>query len=122
MAKTFTVTADNFLELINRLDDILKKDGGENKVEEANTDETSSREIAQADRDAFEDEFNKKTIRRAFCEAVAAVMTISSLTGLDLDKTLELFVEKMRDEINSESTKAIMELGDNIIELLSLLV
>jgi len=119
MTKTFT--ADDFLELINRLDDILKKDGGENKAEEVNADETSSEEITQAVRDAFEDEFSKKTIQRVFCEAVAAVMTISSLTGLDLDKTLELFAEKMRDEINSESTKAIMELGDNIIELLSLL-
>ena len=117
-----TFTQDDLLELINTIDDILK--GYESKNQNKETDvETKSleAEFTSAERDAFDREFNGRHILKAFADAVAAVMTISSMTGMDLDKTLDLFVEKMRDEIHSENTKVTMEIGDNIIKLLNIL-
>lgn len=116
------VTLDDLLELINAVDDVLKGDESKNQKEETEVNtKTFEMEISPAERDAFENEFNRNNILRVFVDAVAAVMTISSMTGMDLDKTLDLFVEKMRDEIHSEDTKVMMEIGDDIIKLFNLL-
>lgn len=116
------VTLDDLLELINAVDDILKSDESKTQNKETDVEEKSLEvEFTSAERDAFENEFNRHHIERAFVDAVAAVMTISSTTGMDLDKTLDLFVEKMRDEIHSEDTKVMMEIGDDIIKLFNLL-
>lgn len=116
------VTLDDLLELINAVDDILKSDESKNQNEEAGVKTKSlEEEFTSAERDAFDREFNGRHIWRAFADAVAAVMTISSMTGMDLDKTLDLFVEKMRDEIHSEDTKVMMDIGDDIIKLFNLL-
>ena len=116
------VTLDDLLELINAADDVLKGDESKNQKEETEVNtKTFETEISPAERDAFENEFSRNNILRVFTDAVAAVMTISSMTGMDLDKTLDLFVEKMRDEIHSEDTKVMMEIGDDIIKLLNIL-
>ncbi len=116
------VTLDDFLELINAVDDILKSDESKTQNKETDVEEKSLEvEFTSAERDAFDREFNGRRILRAFADAVAAVMTISSMTGMDLDKTLDLFVEKMRDEIHSEDTKVMMKIGDDIIKLFNLL-
>lgn len=116
------VTLDDLLELINAVDDILKSDESKTQSEETNVEAKSLEvEFTSAERDAFDREFNGRHIWKAFADAVAAVMTISSMTGMDLDKTLDLFVEKMRDEIHSEDTKVMMEIGDDIIKLFNLL-
>ena len=116
------VTLNDLLEVINTLDDIFKSDESKNQNEETAV-ETKSLEVefTSDERDAFDREFNGRRILRAFADAVAAVMTISSMTGMDLDKTLDLFVEKMRDEIHSEDTKVMMDIGDDIIRLFNLL-
>lgn len=116
------VTLDDLLELINAVDDILKGDESKNQNEETDIETKSlEEEFTSAERDAFDREFNGRRILRAFADAVAAVMTISSMTGMDLDKTLDLFVEKMRNEIHSEDTKVMMEIGDDIIKLFNFL-
>lgn len=122
------VTWDDLLELINTVDGILKGDESKNQNEETDVEtksleeeSTSAERFTSAERDAFDREFNGRRILRAFADAVAAVMTISSMTGMDLDKTLDLFVEKMRDEIHSEDTKVMMDIGDDIIKLFNLL-
>ena len=116
------VTLDDLLELINAVDDILKGDESKTQNEETGVETKSLEEdFTSAERDAFDREFNGSRILRAFADAVAAVMTISSMTGMDLDKTLDLFVEKMRNEIHSEDTKVMMEIGDDIIKLFNLL-
>lgn len=116
------VTLDDLLEVINALDDILKGDESKTQNEKTNVETKSlEEEFTSAERDAFDREFNVRHIRKVFNDAVAAVMTISTMTGLDLDKTLDLFVEKMRDELHSENTKAIMDIGDDIIKLVNLL-
>ena len=113
------VTLDDLLELINAVDDIFKNDESKNQSEETGVEEKSlEAEFTSAERDAFENEFNRNNILRVFVDAVAAVMTISSITGMDLDKTLDLFVEKMRDKIHSEDTKVMMDIGDDTIKLL----
>lgn len=115
-------TLDDFLELISTVEDIYKSDESKTQNEEANVEAKSlEAELTSAERDAFEKKFNGNHILRAFANAVAAVMTISSTTGMDLDKTLELFVEKMRDELHAEDTKVIMDIGDDIIKLFNLL-
>ncbi len=116
------VTWDDLLELINTVDDVLKNDEPKTQNGETNV-ETKSLEVefTSAERDAFDREFNKRHVQKAFSEAVAAVMAISSMTGMDLDKALDLFVKKMRDEIHSEDIKAMMEIGDDIIKLFNLL-
>lgn len=115
------VTLDDLLEVINALDDILKNDESKNQNEETDIETKSlEAEFTSAERDAFDREFNGR-ILKIFADAVAAVMVISSTTGMDLDKTLDLFVEKMRDEIHSEDTKVMMEIGDDIIKLFNLL-
>lgn len=116
------VTLNDLLEVINTLDDIFKNDESKTQNEETAV-ETKSLEVefTSDERDAFDREFNGRRILRAFADAVAAVMTISSMTGMDLDKTLDLFVEKMRDEIHSEDTKVMMDIGDDIIKLFNLL-
>lgn len=116
------VTLDDLLEVINALDDILKGDESKTQNEETAVEAKSlEEEFTLAERDAFDREFNGRRILRAFADAVAAVMTISSMTGMDLDKTLDLFVKKMRNEIHSEDTKVMMEIGDDIIKLFNLL-
>ena len=116
------VTLDDLLEVINALDDIFKSDESKNQNKETDVETKSlEEEFTSTERDAFDREVNKGRILRAFAGAVAAVMAISSKTGLDLDKTLDLFVEKMRDEIHSEDTKVMMEIGDDIIRLFNLL-
>ena len=116
------VTLDDLLEVINALDDIFNSDESKTQNEETNIEAKSLEvEFTSAERDVFDREFNVRHIRKAFNDAVAAVMTISTMTGLDLDKTLDLFVEKMRDELHSESTKAIMDIGDDIARLFNLL-
>ena len=116
------VTWDDLLEIINAVDDILKNDESKNQNEDTGVETKSlEAEFTSAERDAFDREFNGKRILRAFADAVAAVMTISSMTGMNLDKTLDLFVEKMRNEIHSEDTKVIMKIGDDIIKLFNLL-
>jgi len=116
------VTLDDLLEVINALDDIFKNDESKNQNEETGVETKSlEEEFTSAERDAFDRAFNRRHIWKAFADAVAAVMIISSMTGIDLDKTLDLFVEKMRDEIHSENTKAMMEIGDDIIKIFNLL-
>lgn len=116
------VTLDDLLEVINALDDIFKND--ESKTKNVETDvetKSSEEEFTSVERDAFDREFNQRHILKAFSDAVAVVMTISSMTGMDLDKTLDLFVEKMRDKIHYENVKVMMEIGDDIIKLVNLL-
>lgn len=99
------VTLDDLLEPINAVDDILKGDESKTQNEETGVETKSlEEEFTSAEMDAFDREFNRGRICEAFARAVAAVMTISSMTGMDLDKTLDLFVEKMREEIHSEDT------------------
>lgn len=116
------VTLDDLLEVINAIDDIFKNDESKTKNGETNVETKSlEEEFTSAEIDAFDREFNQRHILKAFCDAVAVVMTISSMTGMDLDKTLDLFVEKMRDKIHSENVKAMMEIGDDIVKLVNLL-
>ena len=116
------VALDDLLELINAVDNIFKSDESKTQNEEANVETKSlGAEFTSAERDAFNREFNEGRIWKAFAKAVAAVMAISSKTGLDLDKTLAMFVEKMSDEIHSEDTKVMMKIGDDIIRLFNLL-
>ena len=115
------VTLDDLLELINAVDDVLKGDESKNQNDENNAEAKSlEAEFTSAERDAFDREFNGR-ILKTFADAVAAVMVISSTTGMDLDKTLDLFVEKMRDELHSENTKVMMDIGDDIIKLFNIL-
>lgn len=116
------VTLDDLLEVINALDDIFKNDESKNQNKETDVETKSSEgEFTSAEMYAFDREFNQRHILKAFSDAVAVVMTISSMTGMDLDKTLDLFVEKMRDKIHSENVKVMMEIGDDIIKLVNLL-
>jgi len=74
-----------------------------------------------ADKVAFDAVFKREKILHRFAGACAAVMTISSVTGIDIDKVLDMFVEEMRMELHSESTKSMMEIGDTLVKIFNLL-
>ena len=102
------VTVDDFIELMDALNELLNCEPREREEEKL------------TDRERFEREFNRDNIIERFSMTCGTVMSISSLTGIDLDKTLDMFVDEMRKELQSEDTKAMMKAGDDLLKRLGL--
>lgn len=103
------VTVDDFIELMDVLNKLLNCEPREREEEKL------------TDRERFERVFNRDNIIERFAMTCGTVMSISSLTGIDLDKTLDMFVEEIRKELQSEDTKAMMKAGDDLLKRLGLL-
>lgn len=84
------------------LDDLIKK-GYKNTV--------NTKTEAEKNKETFKKEFNDEKILEKFAGACASVMCISTVTGIPLDDVLEMYVAEMRKELESDDTKAIMEIG-----------
>lgn len=59
----------------------------------------------------FDKVFNKDRIIDIFASAGAAIMYISTVTGISLDEVLDMWTAKMKEELNAEDTKSLLEVG-----------
>lgn len=62
-------------------------------------------------KEAFKKEFKTDRMFEKFCGACASVMCISTVTGISLEDVFEMYVAEMRKELESDDTKALMEIG-----------
>lgn len=69
-------------------------------------------------REAFNKEFESDKVLEKFAGAVASVMYISTLTDIPIDDVLDMYVDEMRNELHTEDTKALMEVGKLINSIL----
>lgn len=59
----------------------------------------------------FNKVFNEDRIMDAFASAGAAMMYISTVTDIPLDEVLDIWTAKMKEELNAEDTKSLLEVG-----------
>lgn len=59
----------------------------------------------------FNEVFNEDRIIDAFASAGAAMMYISTVTDIPLDEVLDMWTAKMKEELNAEDTKSLLEVG-----------
>ena len=60
----------------------------------------------------FNKVFNEDRIIDAFASAAAAMMYISTVTDIPLDEVLDMWTAKMKEELNAEDTKSLLEVGN----------
>lgn len=78
-------------------------------------------EIKQENRRVFEKEFySNRRMLDSLAGACASVMAISTTTGIPLDDVFDMFIEDMREELHSDDTVALMELGKLLNGLMKL--
>lgn len=72
-------------------------------------------------REAFEKEFySNKRMLDSLASACASVMTISTTTGIALDDVFDMFIDDMREELHSDDTASLMEIGKLLNGLLKI--
>lgn len=59
----------------------------------------------------FNEVFNEDTIIDAFVNSGAAMMYISTVTDIPLDEVLDMWTAKMKEELNADDTKSLLEVG-----------
>ena len=59
----------------------------------------------------FDDVFNEDRIIDAFANAEAAMMYISTVTDIPLDEVFDMCTAKMKEELNADDTKSLLEVG-----------
>lgn len=62
-------------------------------------------------REAFNKEFESDKVLEKFAGAVASVMYISTVTDIPIDDVLDMYIDEIRNELHTEDTKALMEVG-----------
>lgn len=66
----------------------------------------------------FDKAFNEDRIIDAFASAGAAMMYISTVTDIPLDEVLDMWTAKIKEELNAEDTKSLLEVGKLINSLI----
>lgn len=99
MENKITITEDEVRGLLDALDKIF----GESN-DGTNDEKLSKQEI-------FDNEFMSSKYDDRFAGAVAMVMSISTFTDIPLEEVFDMYVEKMRKELDSDDTKALMSIG-----------
>ena len=59
----------------------------------------------------FDKAFNEDRIIDIFANAAAAMMYISTVTDIPLGEVLDMWTAKMKEELNAEDTKSLLEVG-----------
>lgn len=59
----------------------------------------------------FDKVFSEDKIIDIFARASAAIMYISTVTGISLDEVFDMWTTKMKEELNAEDTKSLLEVG-----------
>ena len=65
----------------------------------------------KTERETFDAEFVSRKYGDRFAGAVSMVMAISTITDIPLNKVFDMYVEKMREELESDDTNALMNIG-----------
>ena len=99
METKVTITEDKIRGLLDALDKIF----GESN--DGTDDEKPSKQ------EIFDNEFMSSKYTDRFAGAVAMVMSISTITDIPLDEVFDMYVEKMREELEGDDTKALMSIG-----------
>lgn len=99
MGTKVTITEDGINGLLDALDKIF----GESN-DGTNDEKLSKQEI-------FDNEFMSSKYNDRFAGAVAMVMSISTITDIPLNEVFDMYVEKMREELESDDTNALMSIG-----------
>lgn len=69
----------------------------------------------------FNEVFNEDRIIDAFANAEAAMMYISTVTNIPLDGVFDMCTAKMKEELNAEDTKSLLEVGKLINSLIDVM-
>lgn len=69
----------------------------------------------------FDDVFNEDRVADAFANAEAAMMYISTVTDIPLDGVFDMCTAKMKEELNAEDTKSLLEVGKLINSLIDVM-
>ncbi len=69
----------------------------------------------------FDKVINEDRIIDAFANAGAAVMYISTITDIPLDEVFDMWTVKMKEELNAEDTKSLLEAGKLINSLIDVM-
>ena len=59
----------------------------------------------------FDKVFSEDKILNSVAKACAAIMYISTVTDIPIDEVTDMYVERMRNELNAEDTKSLLEVG-----------
>ena len=99
------ITEDEVESLLDTLDKIF----GESN-DSTNDEKLSKQEI-------FDNEFMSSKYDDRFAGAVAMVMSISTFTNIPLEEVFEMYIEKMREELEGDDTKVAMSIGKMLMGL-----
>ena len=59
----------------------------------------------------FDKVFSEDKILNSVAKACAAIMYITTVTDIPIDEVTDMYVEMMRNELNAEDTKSLLEVG-----------
>lgn len=59
----------------------------------------------------FDKAFSEDKILNSVAKACAAIMYITTVTDIPIDEVTDMYVERMRNELNAEDTKSLLEVG-----------
>ena len=59
----------------------------------------------------FDKVFSEDKILNSVAKACAAIMYITTVTDIPIDEVADMYVERMRNELNAEDTKSLLEVG-----------
>lgn len=59
----------------------------------------------------FDKVFSEDEILNSVAKACAAIMYITTVTDIPIDEVTDMYVERMRNELNAEDTKSLLEVG-----------
>ena len=77
---------------------------------EENNDAVKTEEVdSKAKR--FNEVLNEDRILDSVAEACAAIMYITTVTDIPIDEVADMYVERMKNELNAEDTKSLLEVG-----------
>lgn len=70
----------------------------------------------------FDEIMEKKEFQNGFASACGAVMAIATKTGMSLDDVFDMYVSRMKKELESDDTKIIMAIGGLLLNVVDKLV
>ena len=69
----------------------------------------------------FNKVLSEDRILNSVAEACAAIMYITTVTDIPIDEVTDMYVERMRNELNAEDTKSLLEVGKLINGLIDVM-
>ena len=67
----------------------------------------------------FNEVFNDDMILDSIADAGVAIMHITLATGMSLDEAFDMYTERLKEELNAEDAKSLLEVGKLINGLIN---